>query len=91
MPPLELELAEKLALLVALTLFLGFAFEQIQKRDEPAIQGGIRTFPLVGLAGALLYLVEPQRAWHLPRAFFAIAAWLYASFAARSRRRPAGR
>jgi hypothetical protein len=47
-------------LLVALALFLGLAFEDIYKRDEPAIPGGIRTFPLVGLAGAMLYLLEPQ-------------------------------
>jgi hypothetical protein len=53
-PPIDL--AERLALLLALTLFLGLAFEEIYKRDEPAIPGGIRTFPLVGLAGAMLYL-----------------------------------
>jgi hypothetical protein len=47
-----IELAERLALLLALTLFLGLAFEEIYKCDEPAIPGGIRTFPLVGLAGA---------------------------------------
>jgi len=51
-PPIKL--AERLALLVALDLFLGLAFEDIYKRDEPAIPGGIRTFPLVGLAGARL-------------------------------------
>jgi hypothetical protein len=58
MPPIKL--AERLALLVALALFLGLAFEDIYKRDEPAIPGGIRTFPLVGLAGAMLYLLEPH-------------------------------
>jgi hypothetical protein len=49
MPPIEL--AERLALLLALAFFLGLAFEEIYKRDEPAIPGGIRTFPLVALAG----------------------------------------
>ena len=34
MPPIEL--AERLALLLALALFLGFAFEETYKRDEPA-------------------------------------------------------
>ena len=58
MPPIEL--AKRLALLLALTFFLGLAFEEVYKRDEPTIPGGIRTFPLVGLAGAMLYLVEPH-------------------------------
>jgi hypothetical protein len=56
MPPIEL--AERLALLLALALFLGFAFEETYKRDEPTIPGGIRTFPLVGLAGLMLYLLQ---------------------------------
>ena len=76
MPPLEL--AERLALLLALALFLGLAFEEIYKRDEPAIPGGIRTFPLVGLAGGLLYLIEPQRGVAFAAGLLAIAAWLYA-------------
>jgi hypothetical protein len=51
---LPIDLAERLALLLALILFLGLAFEEIYKRDEPAIPGGIRTFPRGGLAGAML-------------------------------------
>jgi hypothetical protein len=47
-------------MLLALAVFLGLAFEEIYKRDEPTIPGGIRTFPLVGLAGAMLYLIEPH-------------------------------
>ena len=39
-----IELAERLALLLA--FFLGLAFEETYKRDEPTIPGGIRTFPL---------------------------------------------
>jgi hypothetical protein len=60
MPPIEL--AERFALVVALAVFLGLAFEEVYKRDEPEIPGGIRTFPLVALAGTLLYLLEPHRA-----------------------------
>jgi hypothetical protein len=56
---LPIELAKRLALLLLLAFFLGLAFEEVYKRDEPTIPGGIRTFPLVGLAGAMLYLVEP--------------------------------
>src|ERR1700724_2892725 len=58
MPPIEL--AKRLALLLVLAFFLGLAFEEIYKRDQPTIPGGIRTFPLVGLAGAMLYLIEPR-------------------------------
>jgi uncharacterized membrane protein (DUF4010 family) len=75
MPPIEL--AERLALLLALAFF-GLTFEEIYKRDEPTIPGGIRTFPLVGLAGAMLYLVEPQRTVAFVADLLALGAWLYA-------------
>ena len=76
MPPIEL--AERLALLLALAFFLGLAFEETYKRDESTVPGGIRTFPLVALAGALLYLVEPQRALAFVAGLLAIGVWLYA-------------
>jgi hypothetical protein len=47
-----IELAERLVLLLALALFFGLAFEEVYKRDEPEVPGGIRTFPMVALAGA---------------------------------------
>ena len=76
MPPIDL--AERLALLLALSLFLGLAFEEVYKRDEPEIPGGVRTFPLVALAGALLYLVEPAHAPAFCVGLVALAAWLFA-------------
>ncbi len=76
MPPIEL--AERFALLVALGVFLGLAFEEVYKRGEPEVPGGIRTFPLVALAGALLYLVEPYRALAFVAGLIALGAWLYA-------------
>lgn len=76
MPPIEL--AERLALLLALAVFLGLAFEEIYKRDERTIPGGIRTFPLVALAGAMLYLVEPHRALAFVAGLLALGAWLHA-------------
>ena len=75
MPPIEL--AKRLALLLVLAFFLGLAFEEIYKRDEPTIPGGIRTFPLVGLAGAMLYLVEPHWSLAFVAGLLALAAWLY--------------
>lgn len=85
MPPIEL--AERLALLLALSLFLGLAFEEVYKRDEPEIPGGVRTFPLVALAGALLYLAAPAHAPAFCVGLLALAAWLFAFLRAS---RPAG-
>jgi uncharacterized membrane protein (DUF4010 family) len=73
-----IELAERLALVLALAFFLGLAFEETYKRDEPTIPGGIRTFPLVGLAGAMLYLVEPHWVLAFGAGLLAIGAWLFA-------------
>ena len=74
MPPIQL--AERLALLLALACFLGLAFEEVYKRAEPEIPGGVRTFPLVALAGALLYLAEPNHALAFCVGLLALAAWL---------------
>jgi hypothetical protein len=76
MPPIEL--AERLALLLALAFFLGLAFEEIYKRDESSIPGGIRTFPLVGLAGTMLYLIEPHWLLAFSAGLLAMSAWLHA-------------
>jgi uncharacterized membrane protein (DUF4010 family) len=76
MPPIEL--AERLALLLALALFLGLAFEETYKREEPAVPGGIRTFPLAALAGAILYLTEPHWVLAFCAGLLALSVWLYA-------------
>ncbi|HEV2099265.1 MAG TPA: hypothetical protein VGR45_10105, partial [Stellaceae bacterium] len=75
MPPIEL--AERLFLLLALAFFFGLAFEEIYKRDGPLVPGGVRTFPLLSLAGALLYLVEPHYALAFVAGLLALAGWLY--------------
>jgi hypothetical protein len=75
LPPIEL--AERLALLLALTVFLGLAFEDIYKRDDPTVPGGIRTFPLIGLTGAMLYLIEPRWAMAFSAGVLGIAGCLF--------------
>jgi hypothetical protein len=75
MPPTEL--AERLALLLALSIFLGLAFEEIYKHDEPTVPGGIRTFPLVSLAAATLYLIEPHWSVAFSAGLLAMALWLH--------------
>ncbi len=73
-----IELAQRLALLLALAVFFGLAFEDVYKREARSVPGGIRTFPLLALAGALLYLVEPRHALAFAVGLVALAAWLYA-------------
>ena len=76
LPPIEL--AQRLALLLALAVFFGLAFEDVYKREARSVPGGIRTFPLLALAGALLYLVEPHHAIAFAVGLVALGAWLYA-------------
>jgi uncharacterized membrane protein (DUF4010 family) len=70
-------LAQRLLLLLALAFFFGLAFEEIYKREERQVPGGVRTFPLLALAGALLYLVEPHYALAFIAGLLGLAAWLY--------------
>ena len=46
------------ALLLGLSFFLGFAFEDFFARVTERRPGGIRTFPLLALAGGMLYLLD---------------------------------
>jgi uncharacterized membrane protein YhiD involved in acid resistance len=62
LPPLEL--AGRLAMAVALAVFMGLAFEETYKSEERSRPGGIRTFPMLAMCGATLYLIEPA---HLGR------------------------
>jgi uncharacterized membrane protein (DUF4010 family) len=47
------------ALLLGLSFFLGLAFEDFFAHSSPKRPGGIRTFPMLALAGGLLYLLDP--------------------------------
>ena len=73
-----LELAGRLALALSLAVFLGLAFEEAYKRKEREIPGGIRTFPMLTMSGAMLYLIEPQFALAFIVGLFALAIWLHA-------------
>jgi uncharacterized membrane protein (DUF4010 family) len=48
------------ALLLGLSFFLGLAFEDFFAHSSPKRPGGIRTFPMLALAGGLLYLLDPS-------------------------------
>src|SRR5665811_1693035 len=76
LPPLEL--AGRLALAVGLAVFMGLAFEETYKTEERSSPGGIRTFPMLAMCGATLYLIEPAHAFAFIAGLMGLAAWLHA-------------
>ena len=72
-----LELAGRLALALGLSVFLGVAFEEVYKLEERSAPGGIRTFPMLTLSGAMLYLIEPLQSLAFIVGLIALAVWLH--------------
>ena len=70
--------AEQLALLLGLSLFFGFAFEEFYSGDLPRHPGGVRTFPLLALAGGGLFLIEPHYGAAFIAGLLVLGAWIYA-------------
>ena len=73
-----LMLATHLGLALAMAVFVGLAFEGVYKREPSAPPGGIRTFPLLTLLGALLYLLEISSLGPFLVGLAAVALWLFA-------------
>jgi uncharacterized membrane protein (DUF4010 family) len=69
--------AERFALLLGLSLFFGFAFEGFYS-DLPQRPGGVRTFPLLALAGGSLYLLEPHYSSVFAVGLLILGFWIYA-------------
>lgn len=63
--------------LLALALFFGFAIEEFFGDEKPAVPGGIRTSPLITLAGAALYLVQPHTGLAFIAGLLVLGAWIY--------------
>jgi uncharacterized membrane protein (DUF4010 family) len=63
-------------ILLALALFFGFAFEEFFGGQNPAVPGGIRTFPLIAFTGAALYLVEPHYALAFIAGLLVLGWWV---------------
>ena len=63
---------------VGLAVFMGLAFEETYKKDERSSPGGIRTFPMLAMGGATLYLIEPAHALAFVAGLLGLAAWLHA-------------
>ena len=72
-----LELAGRLALAVGLAVFMGLTFEEVYKKAERSNPGGVRTFPMLAMCGAALYLIQPSYALAFTAGLFGLAAWLY--------------
>jgi len=70
--------AERFALLLGLSLFFGFAFEDFYAGELPRRPGGVRTFPLLALAGGGLYLLEPRYGAAFIGGLVVLGSWIYA-------------
>ncbi|MGA9944588.1 MAG: DUF4010 domain-containing protein [Candidatus Cybelea sp.] len=78
MPALPDAGVERFVLLLGLSLFFGFAFEGFYSDELPRRPGGVRTFPLLALAGAALFLVEPHYGAAFIAGLLVVGAWIYA-------------
>ncbi|HEY1726275.1 MAG TPA: DUF4010 domain-containing protein [Steroidobacteraceae bacterium] len=70
--------AGRLGLAVAMAVFMGLAFEGVYKRALHSNPGGIRTFPLLAVLGALLYLLDDHYLVAFVAGLLAVALWLQA-------------
>ena len=76
----SLPLLTNLALLLGLSLFFGLAFEEFQAHQGRTQPGGVRTFPLLALAGAMLYLLDATHLIPVSVGVLVLGAWLYAYY-----------
>ena len=68
-------LALHVGLLLGRALFFGLAYEEFYGDSLAHRPGGIRSYPLLALAGALLYLLAPASGWPFVIGMLVIAAW----------------
>ena len=64
------------ALLLALSLFLGLAFEDFFALTDTRRPGGIRTFPMLALGGGVLYLFDPVHFIPFTAGLLVLGGWL---------------
>jgi uncharacterized membrane protein (DUF4010 family) len=64
------------ALLLGLSFFLGLAFEDFFAHAAERHPGGIRTFPMLALAGGALYLLDPPHLLPFTAGLLVVGAWL---------------
>jgi uncharacterized membrane protein (DUF4010 family) len=71
---------ENFALLLGLSFFFGLAFEEYFGPVSNKVPGGVRTFPLLALTGAMLYLLDPAHAIAFSAGLLGLGAWLFAYY-----------
>ncbi len=65
-----------LLLLLGLGFFFGVAFEEFYARLDQKRPGGVRSFPLLALTGALLYRLDTAHLVPFSAGLLALSAWL---------------
>lgn len=73
-----IERAGRLGLALAMAVFMGLAFEGVYKREERSSPGGIRTFPMLAVLGAILFLLDTRSMLPFVVGLAAVGAWMYA-------------
>jgi uncharacterized membrane protein (DUF4010 family) len=63
-------------LLLGLGFFFGLAFEEFNAQGGQARPGGVRSFPLLALAGALLYRLDTVRLLPVTAGLLVLGTWL---------------
>lgn len=71
-----LSLFESILLALGLAFFFGLAFEDFYGLTKEARPGGVRTFPMLALMGALLYLLDSTHVIALSVGLVAVGGWL---------------
>jgi uncharacterized membrane protein (DUF4010 family) len=64
------------ALLLGLSFFLGLAFEDFFAHTNQRRPGGVRTFPMLALAGGMLYLFDPAHFLPFTGGLLVLGTWL---------------
>jgi uncharacterized membrane protein (DUF4010 family) len=69
-----------LGVLLGMALFFGLAFENFFTHRLPHRPGGIRTFPLLALAGASCFVLEPRTGLIFATGLATLGLWLFAYY-----------
>jgi uncharacterized membrane protein (DUF4010 family) len=76
----EMSLFADFFLVLALGFFFGLAFEDFYSRGGAERPGGVRSFPLLALAGALLYRLDVSNLLPFSVGLLILGAWLTAYY-----------
>jgi uncharacterized membrane protein (DUF4010 family) len=68
--------AARFLLLLGLGFFFGLAFEEFYASARQTRPGGVRTFPMLALVGALLYRLDPVRLLPFSVGLLVLGGWL---------------